>query len=117
LPPYRFRRVIDYIQAHLGEATSLRRLAELAGLSPYHFARLFKRSTGRAPHQYVVWQRIERAKRLLAAGSLPLVQVAFRLGFPSQAHFTTVFRKHVGTTPGAYRQARTRWGRDVDVTS
>jgi AraC family transcriptional regulator len=104
LPPARLRRVLDYMQAHLGEELSLRQLADVVQLSPHHFAARFKQSTGVAPYQYVLQQRIATAQHLLAEPRLSLVEIAYRLGFSSQAHFTTMFRLHVGTTPGAYRQ-------------
>ena len=77
----------------------------LSGLSPDHFAAQFRRSTGLPPHRYVLQRRVGRAKELVAAGRLSLAEIGYALGFPSQAHFTTTFRKLVGTTPGAYRSA------------
>ena len=84
---------------------SLGRLASEAGLSPFHFARQFKRVTGQSPHQYLLAIRIERARALLAERSLSLVDVALRLGFSSQSHLTSVFRRAIGLTPGVYRAA------------
>jgi AraC family transcriptional regulator len=104
LPPARLRRVLDHIEAHLGEDTSLRQLAELAQLSLDHFATLFKQSTGLPPHRYMLHRRIDKAKEMLAGGRLSLAEIGYALGFPNQAHFTTMFRKLVGTTPGAYRE-------------
>lgn len=105
LPPARLRRVLDHIEADPGGDTGLRRLAGIAGLSPSHFATAFRRSTGLPPHRYVLERRVERARELLLADPrLPLAEVAYALGFPSQAHFTTVFRRLVGATPGAYRK-------------
>ena len=107
LPPAQLRRVLDLVEAHLGEDTSLRRLAALVQLSPHHFVTVFKQSTGLAPHQYVLRRRIEKAKELLAdEPRLSLAEVGYALGFASQAHFTVMFRKLVGTTPGAYRVGR-----------
>jgi len=97
------RRVAEYIQAHLHEELSLRQLADLAHLSSYHFAHVFKQSTGLAPHRYVLTQRIALAKTLLEGTRIPLTEIAFRVGFPSQAHLTVMFRKFVGCTPGSYR--------------
>jgi AraC family transcriptional regulator len=104
LPPARLHRALDYMHAHLGEELSLRQLAAVVQLSPHHFAARFKQSTGVAPYQYVLRQRIATAQHLLAETHLSLAEVAYRLGFSSQAHFTTMFRQHIGTTPGAYRQ-------------
>ena len=105
LPPARLRRVLDYMHAHLSEELSLRQLAAVVQLSPHHFAQRFKQSTGVAPYQYVLRQRLATARQWLAETPLSLAEISYRLGFASQAHFTTIFRKHVGTTPGAYRQA------------
>lgn len=103
LTPVQLRRVLDHIEADLGEDTSLRRLAELVRLSPHHFARAFKQSTGLAPHRYVLQRRIARAKEMLSDRQLSLAELGQSLGFASQAHFTTTFRAETGTTPGAYR--------------
>jgi AraC family transcriptional regulator len=97
------RKVADYIQANLHEDLSLRQLAELTQLSSFHFAHVFKQSTGLAPHRYVLTQRIALAKTLLENTKLPLTEIAFRVGFPSQAHLTVMFHKIVGCTPGSYR--------------
>ena len=110
LTPARLRRVLDHIAAHLSGDTSLQRLAELAGLSPSHFALAFRQSTGLPPHRYVLQQRVERAKELLTDPQLSLAQVGYAAGFASQAHFTTVFRKLVGITPAAYRRNSERAG-------
>jgi AraC family transcriptional regulator len=102
-PPARLRRVLDYMHSHLGEELSLRQLAAVVQLSPHHFTALFKQSTGVAPYQYLLRQRIATAQHLLAETHLSLTEISYRLGFSSQAHFTTMFRQHVGTTPGTYR--------------
>jgi AraC-like DNA-binding protein len=81
----------------------VRELADAVHMSPYHFARMFKQSTGHPPHLYITWQRMDRAKQLLAQSSLPLAEVATRVGYQTQAHFTGVFHRRVGTTPRAYR--------------
>jgi AraC family transcriptional regulator len=87
---------------------SLAELAAEAGVSPFHFAREFKRATGLAPHQYLIEVRIERAKSLLAGNEMPLAQVSLSAGFSSQSHFTRLFRRHTGTTPKSYRERRPR---------
>jgi AraC family transcriptional regulator len=106
LPEGRLRRVLDHIEAHLGEEMSLRQLAELVRLSPDHFATLFRQSVGLPPHRYVLEQRVERAKHLLTTGHMPLAEIGYALGYTSQAHFSTMFRKHTGFTPGTYRKLR-----------
>jgi AraC-like DNA-binding protein len=104
LAPVRLRRVREYIDAHLSEKMSLVTLARIACLSPNYFASAFKASTGLPPHRYVLQRRIEKAKELLSDKSLSVSEVVYMLGFPSQSHFTTTFRKLTGETPGAYRE-------------
>ncbi len=99
----RLDRVIDYIDANLGQDLSLADLAGVACLSSYHFARVFKRVTGSSPLSFVQERRIERARRLLALRGSTLAQVSYECGFANQAHFTTVFKRHMGVTPGQYR--------------
>lgn len=105
LPPARLRRVLEYIESHLDEDTSLRQLGVVAELSPHHFATQFQQATGLPPHRYVLRRRAERAKELLADPERSLADIAYALGYSSQAHFTTMFRKLVGLAPGAYRNA------------
>jgi AraC family transcriptional regulator len=100
------RSVTDFVLAHLHEPPSLERLAQQVNLSAYHFARLFRRTTGESPHQFVLRKRLEAAKRLLRETELPLSQIAVAVGFPNQSHFTQVFREHQGLTPRRYRQHR-----------
>lgn len=102
----RLRRVLDYIEAHLIEDLRLSDLAQIAGLSTYHFSRLFKQAVGIAPGQYVLQQRIERAKRLLKQPSVSVQQVAKDCGFGSASYFARQFRKAVGVTPKAFQEAQ-----------
>ena len=81
-----------------------RQQAAAAGMSPFHFSRLFKKSTGKSPYQFVLQRRIERAKKLLRNSTRSLADVGGELGFSHQSHFTSAFRKQVGATPGAYRK-------------
>jgi AraC family transcriptional regulator len=104
LPRHRLRAVIDYIHEHLDTELALDHLAAVARLSPYHFARLFKNSTGLPPHRYVIARRVERAKELLREREqLPLAEVAAEVGFSDQSHFTRHFRRLVGVTPRRFR--------------
>ncbi len=96
------RQVIDYINTHLEQNLSLAELAAIARLSPYHFTRLFKQSTGFSPHKYHIHCRIERAKQLLQARTLSLPAIAHSLGFSSQSHFNYHFKKLTGATPKQY---------------
>jgi AraC family transcriptional regulator len=104
LPRGRLRAVVAYIEGHLEAGPSLEQMAAVARLSPYHFARQFKRATGLPPHQYVIVRRVERAKQLLQeASDLTLGQVAARAGFSNQSHFSHHFKHLVGVTPGQFR--------------
>lgn len=105
LPPYKLQRVIAYINEHLEQDLSLSRLAAAAQTSVAYFARLFKQTTGSSPHHYVLLHRIEHAKRLLTETDLPLSEVALRAGLADQSHLTAVFRRHVASTPKAYRDS------------
>ncbi len=98
----RMRRVLDYIEAYLGNDLSLMELSAVAGLSSYHFGKLFKRSTGQSVHQYVIVCRLERAKSLLRSRMLPIAEIALAVGFKDQSQFTSLFKRRVGITPGAY---------------
>ena len=78
-------------------------LAEQAGLSPYHFLRLFKAATGMTPHRFVSARRVARCRDLLSDPSKSLAQIAYQCGYSSQSHMTTQFGRAMGMTPGAYR--------------
>jgi AraC-like DNA-binding protein len=106
LPAVRLRRVLSYIDASLAEPLTVRSLACVAGMSPSHFTMLFKRSTGLSPYEVVQRRRISRAKELLHDPSHTIAAIGCQLGFSSQAHFTTVFRRRIGVTPSAYRLHR-----------
>ena len=95
------RRVLELIAAALDTRLTIDMLAYEAGLSPAHFARAFKQTLGRAPHQYLLQLRLERARRLLESTTLSLSDIAQRAGFADQAHFTRAFKRAFGTTPGA----------------
>ena len=101
------QQVTDYIEANLARDLTLVEIAAVAHLSPYHFARMFKRSTGSSPHQYLIARRVERAKGLLLAGTLTIAQVAAAVGFADQSHFTRQFGSLVGTTPRQFLRDRT----------
>lgn len=106
LSRHQMRQVTDFVLAHLHEHLSLECLAQQVNLSAYHFARLFRRTTGESPHQFVLCKRLEAAEHLLRETDLPLAQIAVTVGFPNQSHFTQAFRQHRGLTPRQYRQQR-----------
>jgi AraC family transcriptional regulator len=105
LPRAALRRVTDYVEENLSGDLTLAELSGVAHMSPFHFSRVFKLSTGLSPHRYVVRRRIERAKRLLADSELPLHEVARAAGFADQSHLARHFRLRLGTTPRSFRLA------------
>jgi AraC family transcriptional regulator len=94
------------MEAHLSANLSVDLLAREVGLSPAHFARAFRESTGRAPHRYLLTMRLAQARRLLDTPDAMLSDVAQRTGFADQAHFTRLFKREFGTTPGAVLRAK-----------
>ncbi|HVY68806.1 MAG TPA: AraC family transcriptional regulator, partial [Verrucomicrobiae bacterium] len=99
LAKYQLRSAIEYIRQHVGEDISLRTLAAHVGISPFHFARMFKRSTGMAPHQYLMRYRVERAKQSLMRPDTSIADVAAQLGFCDQSHLAAHFKRVYGVTP------------------
>ena len=93
------RQAIDYVQTHLDQNLSLAEIAAAINISPTYFSRLFKRATGRSPHQYVIQQRVERAKKLLKTTDLAIANIALQVGFSSQSHLTQHFKHLTGVTP------------------
>lgn len=102
----RLSRVLDYIEANLEGDLTIDRLAKVACLSRFHFARAFKAAVGRSPHRHVSTRRLERAKAWLKRGDQSLVDIALTLKFSCQANFTRAFRQATGQTPGQYRRAQ-----------
>jgi AraC family transcriptional regulator len=92
-------RVVEYVASHLDAELALKELAAVIAVSPGHFARMFRETFGMPPHHYVIEQRIEKAKRLIADGRQSILGIARSLGFASQSHFTAMFRKVTGMTP------------------
>lgn len=99
----RLFRVLDHVESNLEDSLTIDRMASIACLSRYHFARAFKQATGQSPHSYVSARRLERAKALLIQGDLPLVHIALALRFSCQANFTRAFRQVTGQTPSQFR--------------
>jgi AraC-like DNA-binding protein len=98
--------VADHIDANLGRELRLGELSGVVHMSPFHFARLFKRTSGVPPHRFVVRRRVDRAIELLAGGEHPIGEIARLVGFGTPSHFTTVFRRITGVTPTEYRRGR-----------
>ncbi len=114
LSKWRLKRAKEYMEANLAEPISLADIAAATGLSRMHFAAQFRAATGLRPHEYLLQRRIERARELLLTSRLPLVEIAFEVGFKTQAHFTTVFARFVGETPNVWRQ-RNQGASDVAI--
>jgi len=105
LATWQQKRVADYIEAHVADNIALVTLANVAQLSPFHFARAFRQSFGIPPHRFHIARRIERAKSLLADDALSITEIGQRLGYSESSAFTATFRKATGRTPSDYRRA------------
>jgi AraC family transcriptional regulator len=104
IPARRLRAALEYIETHLCEDVSLEAISGAANLSTFRFARGFRKALGQPPHQYVIGRRLERAKELLRSTEEEIGEVARRVGFASQSHFTAVFRRRCGVPPKRYRE-------------
>lgn len=107
LQPRRLRDVVELIETDMGAQLRLSELAGAAGLSPFHFSRAFKQTTGSTPAAYVMRRRVERAVNLIGSSSLGLAEIAHRTGFSSQSHMTRAVKGQTGHTPGAIRRTKT----------
>ncbi len=103
LPQLQLRQVLDYIDAHLDQEIKLVDLSQLLNMSPFHFSRLFKQSIGKSPYQYLLQQRVERAKQLLKQTDRLIIDIALECGFNSHSHLSKQFRQLTGMTPKTYR--------------
>ncbi|MCA6106773.1 helix-turn-helix domain-containing protein [Bradyrhizobium cenepequi] len=106
LSKWRLKRVVEYVAEHLDEKVTLADMAAAARLSRMHFAALFFRATGLTPHQYLLKQRVSTAQEMLRTTDKSIVDIALSVGFSTQAHFTTVFKRIVGQTPLKWREGR-----------
>jgi AraC family transcriptional regulator len=102
------RRAVKFIHDNLEAKLHWEQIAEAVGLAPFNFGRSFKITTGLTPHQYVIRCRIRKAMSLLVDTGRSICDIALDVGCSCQSHLTTLFRKHTGTTPGAFRTASTR---------
>lgn len=100
----RLQQAIAYIQEHLDQDLSLDQIAAAINLSAYHFSRLFKQSTGLAPHQYQIRCRVERAKELLQASEMTIADIATQVGFYDQSHLSRHFKRIIGVSPKVVQQ-------------
>ncbi|MBV6626078.1 MAG: helix-turn-helix transcriptional regulator [Rivularia sp. (in: Bacteria)] len=99
----KLKLVMDYIQAHITEEITLAQMAEIAGLSPFHFSRIFKESVGVSPNRYVNQCRVEKAKRLLEQQQISINQISAACGYSNPSYFIRQFRKVMGVTPKVYQ--------------
>jgi AraC family transcriptional regulator len=106
LAPWQLRRVVTYIEENLEKSIRNTELAAVARLSPFHFNVAFRKSVGDSPHEYIIRRRMERAQGLMLSTDASLSDIAATCGLADQAHFTRLFRRVVGESPGAWRRAR-----------
>jgi len=124
LQKWRLKRVVEYVDLHLSAKITLAELAGVAGLSRMHFASQFRAATNLRPHEFVLRRRVVRAQELLQNTTMPIVEIALTVGFQTQAHFTTIFKRFVGSTPNRWRAINqmptgpeTRNGKAVDIAA
>lgn len=124
LQKWRLKRVVEYIDTNLSNKVRLLDLATVAGLSRMHFASQFRAATGLAPHEFLLRRRIRRSEELLRSSPKSIVEIALAVGFQTQAHFTTVFKRFAGRTPRQWRREnpisivhRSRAGAGAETTA
>jgi AraC family transcriptional regulator len=105
LSPWQLRRALDFIIEHLDGDPTIAQLAQQCGLSAGHFGRAFRQTVGVTPHQWLLWKRVDRARDLLSCGRLELAEIAVACGFVDQSHFTRVFARIEGRSPGRWRRS------------
>jgi AraC family transcriptional regulator len=108
LTPSRLRNVVEFVRSQVEEDLSLKKMAEVSGLSVTHFSYMFRESIGESPHRFVLRQRVERAKELLRLRESRMLDVAVACGFKTQQHFARVFRTMQGVSPTEYRRRASR---------
>ncbi len=104
LSRYSLRQAISYINDNLHYNLKIAEIAKNIGMSPFYFSRLFRKSMGLSPHEYLTQRRLEVAKHKLKKTNIPIIDISAEVGFNSQSHFITLFKKQVGTTPLKYRK-------------
>ncbi len=106
LPAFKLRRITDWMAEHMTDEFSLVRLARHAGMSEFHFNRLFKRATGVPPSQYQIKLRLDAARRLLRETKKSVITIGNEVGYANPSHFARLFRKATGLSPTDYRRQR-----------
>ena len=106
LAPWQVCKVLTHIESHIDAPITTAELADLVRLSPFHFSRAFRRSFNDSPHAYLMRRRVERAQGLMLTTTTSLAQIAVSCGLADQAHFTRLFRRFAGESPGTWRRAR-----------
>ncbi|KFI08093.1 helix-turn-helix domain-containing protein [Massilia sp. BSC265] len=104
LPAHKLHRILDAMRGRLAEPFELAPFADMAGLSVFHFSRVFKQATGMAPSRYVARLRLEEARRLLCETERSIIDIGLALGYQSPSHFSQIFRQGVGVSPSVYRR-------------
>jgi AraC family transcriptional regulator len=107
LPGFKFNHVLAYIKQNLSREITLLQLSSLIGLSPFHFSRVFKATTGLAPYRYITKLRMEHSQRLLLETELPIIYVGLEVGISNPSHFSSFFKQYSGLTPTMYRKRQT----------
>jgi AraC family transcriptional regulator len=104
LPAATLTRAKAFLNDEMSRNPGVAELSAAVGMNVHHFSRMFKRSTGLAPHQYLGNIRFERAKRLLAEGRSPIIEIAFEIGYANPSQFSAFFRKRTGLSPSQFRR-------------
>jgi AraC family transcriptional regulator len=104
LPGSKLRRAIAFMAARLDQPFDLNHLAHEVGMSPFHFSRLFKKSTGMAPSRYFIRQRVAKAQQLLQETDTSIIEIGMTVGYASPSHFAQIFRRETGLSPSDYRR-------------
>ena len=113
LGPARVRRIRELVYAKMEDELTLYELAESVGLSTAHFSQMFRKSTGETPHQFVLRERVKRAREMLRSAEAHVLDVAVACGFKTQQHFARVFRRMCGASPTEYRREFLSYGTDI----